>query len=245
MCVRMFFFLEVTVLKIRNCFRALTRFELFLWLTSITATTAAFLLSPDKDILTMAASLIGFTALIFTAKGYVLGQVLIVVFAVIYGIISFRFSYFGEMLTYLGMSAPVAVLAIISWLKHPYKKTAEVAVHRIRKGELLLILLLCAAVTVLFYFLLGALGTANLLVSTVSVATSFFAAALTFMRSPYYALGYACNDVVLIVLWVSAAVKDISSLPMVICFVMFLANDLYGFYSWLCRQRQQASAAAP
>ena len=76
------------------------------------------------------------------------------------------------------------------------------------------------------------MGTANLLFSTISVTTSFIAAYLTYLRSPYYGLGYAANDVVLIVLWVSMSIHDISYLPMIACFVMFLINDLYGFYNW-------------
>ena len=61
---------------------------------------------------------------------------------------------------------------------------------------------LTVAVTIGSYFLLQAFGTANLLTSTVSVATSFVAVYLTWLRSPWYALGYAANDVVLVVLWV-------------------------------------------
>ncbi|MBE6604217.1 MAG: nicotinamide mononucleotide transporter [Ruminococcaceae bacterium] len=185
-------------------------------------------------------SLVGFTALIFTAKGLVLGQILIVIFATLYGIISYRFAYYGEMITYLGMSAPVAIVAIAFWLRHPYKKSKQVAVHRMRGKEWALLSLLTVIVTVLFYFVLRALGTASLIVSTVSVATSFFAASLTVLRSPFYALAYTANDAVLIVLWIAASMKDISSLPMVICFVMFLANDLYGLYSWLRMQKEQA-----
>ena len=64
-------------------------------------------------------------------------------------------------------------------------------------------------------------------------------AALTYLRSPYYALGYAANDVVLIVLWVLASVVDISYLSMVVCFIMFLVNDLYGFINWRRMQRKQ------
>lgn len=223
-----------------NPFRSLTRFELFLWLSSLLLSTVCFFLSPIKDPLTLTVSLVGFTALIFTAKGLVLGQILIVIFAALYGIISYRFAYYGEMITYFGMSAPVAIIAIVSWLRHPYKKSKQVAVHRMRNKEWGFLSLLTVGVTVLFYFVLRALGTANLIVSTVSVATSFFAASLTVLRSPFYALAYTANDVVLIVLWIAASMKDISSLPMVICFVMFLANDLYGLYSWLRMQKEQA-----
>ncbi|MBO5270667.1 MAG: nicotinamide mononucleotide transporter, partial [Clostridia bacterium] len=84
-----------------------------------------------------------------------------------------------------------------------------------------------------------ALHTENLLISTISVTTSFFAASLVFLRSPYYALAYAANDVVLIVMWIMASVEDISYLPMILCFVMFLLNDLYGFVNWRRMEKRQ------
>lgn len=88
------------------------------------------------------------------------------------------------------------------------------------------------AVTAVFYFVLKAFNTANLLPSTISVTTSFLAVYLTFRRSPYYAVGYAANDVVLIVLWVMASFENIKYVSVVICFVAFFANDIYGFINW-------------
>jgi len=113
-------------------------------------------------------------------------------------------------------------------------------VSKLSKKAWLFLSLAALLVTVAFYFILQALGTANLPVSTLSVTTSFFAASLTFLRSPYYALGYTANDVVLIVLWVFSAVADLSYLPMVLCFVMFLLNDLYGFFNWKRMEKRQA-----
>lgn len=37
-----------------------------------------------------------------------------ILFSLLYGIISFTFSYYGEMLTYVGMTMPMAVFALIS-----------------------------------------------------------------------------------------------------------------------------------
>jgi nicotinamide mononucleotide transporter PnuC len=141
------------------------------------------------------------------------------------------------------MTSPMAVVAVISWLRHPYKESAEVAVHHLSRRAWLLLLLLTAWVTAAFYFLLARLGNANLIVSAVSVTTSFLASALTFLRSPYYALAYAANDVVLIALWVAAAVLDLSYIPMVICFVMFFLNDMYGLYNWRRMARRQAGVS--
>ena len=96
------------------------------------------------------------------------------------------------------------------------------------------------AVTAVFYFILAALDTPNLVFSTISVITSFLAAALTMLRSSYYALGYAANDIVLIILWVLAALKDPSYLPVAVNFIIFFLNDMYGFVSWKRRELQQA-----
>ncbi|MBP3595182.1 MAG: nicotinamide mononucleotide transporter [Lachnospiraceae bacterium] len=224
-------------------FKTLTKFEKGLWLTSLAVTLLSYLLSylfsGSGDLLNLIASLIGVTALIFVAKGLVLGQLLTVIFSVFYGIISVLFSYYGEMITYLFMTTPMAIVSAVEWIKNPYKDTQEVKVHKVTKKQLVVMWLLALLITVLFYFILKALNTANLFFSTVSITTSFVASYLTFLRSPYYAIGYSANDMVLIILWILASVEDISYLPMVACFIMFLFNDLYGFYNWRRMQKRQ------
>lgn len=241
----MLFFVEVLMKskKQRNPFRLfgdLTGFERALWAVSAIVVTLSFLLSPEKDMLSLAASLVGVTALIFVAKGYVFGQVLTVIFAVFYGIISFLFKYYGEMITYLFMTSPIAIFSVIEWLRHPYKDSNEVQVRKMKRGHVIIIFVLSGAVTVAFYFILRALGNANLLFSTISVTTSFLASSLAFMRSPWYALAYAANDVVLIVLWVLASISNPAYIPMIACFLAFLANDIYGFYNWRRMMRRQS-----
>lgn len=217
-----------------------TKYELALWGCSVLLTVLSFLLFDRKSPTTLLASLIGVTSLIFCAKGNPVGQILMILFSIIYGFISFSFAYYGEMITYLCMTLPMAVFSLISWLKNPFKgNKSQVAVHKITKKELLLILLSSVVVTIALYFILKHFNTANLLPSTLSVTTSFIAAALTLCRSPYFALAYAANDIVLILLWILASTKDLSYLSVVICFAVFLANDLYGFFNWKKMQKRQ------
>ena len=193
-----------------------------------------------SNYLTLCASLIGVTSLIFCAKGNPFGQVLMIIFSIIYGIISYSFSYYGEMITYIGMTLPMCVFALVSWLKNPYKDNkSEVAVAKLKKKDIPLIIISALAVTIAFYFILKHFNTANLLPSTFSVTTSFIAAFLTYKRSPFFALAYATNDIVLIILWVLATKEDISYISVIICFVVFLFNDLYGFSNWLRMQKRQ------
>ena len=226
---------------LNNPFRGLRKREWALWLISLTVVVTSNLMAGTVDPITLTATLVGVTALIFIARGDVWGQILTVLFSLLYAVTSWRFHYYGEIITYLGMSAPIAVASVVTWIKNPYKKGEnEVRIARLSRRGALLLSLLTAAVTVAFYFILKALGTANLIVSTISVATSFLASALMMLRSSYYAIAYAVNDVVLIALWVLASLEDISYLPMVANFSAFLVNDIYGFLSWNQREKRQA-----
>ena len=129
--------------------------ELALWGSSAGLILISFFLFDRVNFMTLAASLIGTTSLIFNAKGNPIGQALMTVFSLLYGVISYTFSYFGEMITYLGMTGPMALFALISWLRNPYHgNRAEVAVNRLENKELALMYVLTALVTFGFYFML-------------------------------------------------------------------------------------------
>ena len=214
--------------------------DIALWVTSVLIIAVSFFVFDRSNYMTLVASLIGVTSLIFCAKGNPVGQVLMIIFSTLYGYISFSFAYYGEVATYVGMTLPMAVFSLVSWLRNPYKgKKSEVEVNSVTKKEIAFMLLLTAVVSVAFYFILRFFGTANLVPSTVSVTTSFAAAYLTFRRSPYFALAYALNDLVLIVLWIMATVEDISYLSVIICFAVFFVNDIYGFINWQKMKKRQ------
>lgn len=232
--------------KIKSLFHYFTKQEILLWSVSISLVLISFVIFDRENYLTLAASLIGVTSLIFCAKGNPFGQFLMIIFSALYGVISFTFDYYGEMITYLGMTAPMAVFALISWLKNPYNgNKAEVKVNKLAKKEIVFMILLTAVVTGFFYFILEAFHTANLIPSTLSVTTSFIAVYLTFRRSAFFAVAYAANDVILVILWTLATFSDITYLSVVICFVMFLANDIYGFINWSKMQKRQEENKVP
>ena len=224
--------------KIKNYF---SKTDVTLWLSSVMLIILSFCIFDRESYLTLCASLIGVTSLIFNAKGNPFGQFLMVIFSLLYGIISYTFAYFGEMITYLGMTMPMAVFALISWLKNPYKgNKAEVKVNSLSAKENVFMWILTAVVTLIFYFILEYFNTANIVPSTLSVTTSFLAVYLTFRRSPYFALAYAANDIVLIILWILASFTDVRYISVVVCFVAFLFNDIYGYISWQKMKQRQS-----
>ena len=224
----------------KKLFSYFSKLEIALWLSSVLLIVTSYLVFDRENVSVLAASLLGVTSLILNAKGNPIGQVLMVLFSLLYGVISYTFSYYGEMITYLGMTMPMAILALISWLRNPYKgNRAEVKVNRIGRTEQAWMWIATLLVTVLFFFVLKHFQTANLLPGTLSVTTSFLAVYLTFRRSPFFALAYAANDVVLILLWSMASASEIRYLSVTVCFAAFLVNDLYGFVNWRRMEKRQ------
>lgn len=224
-----------------NPIKTLTKREWSIWLGSIIIVLISNLATKDFDMLTLVAAITGVTSLIFAAKGNVWGQVLMILFSILYGIISFRFRYWGEMMTYLGMTLPMAVWSTITWIENPSENNGnEVQIQSLSKKHIVALCISGIIVTAVFYYILKSFNTPNIIFSTISIITSFIAASLTMLRSSYYAVWYAANDVVLIILWVLASLKDLAYIPVVVNFSIFFMNDMYGFMSWKQRELEQA-----
>lgn len=228
--------------KLKTWINYFSKTEIVLWCCSVILIVLSFGIFDHENYFTLLASLIGVTSLIFNAKGNPLGQLLMIIFSLLYGMISFTFSYYGEMLTYLGMTLPMAVFSFITWLKNPYNgNKAEVEVNDLDKNEIIVMCICTILVTIVFYFILDVFQTANLVPSTLSVTTSFLAVYLTFKRSSFYAAAYAANDIVLIILWCLASIDDMKYFSVVVCFIAFFINDVYGFANWQKMKKRQTA----
>ena len=131
----------------------------------------------------------------------------------------------------------MAIWSTITWIKNPAENGKEVAIQKLNRKHIAGLLLFGTITTAVFYDILYVLKTPNIVLSTISITTSFLAASLTMLRSSYYALGYASNDIVLIVLWVLASMENPAYIPVVVNFVIFFFNDMYGLVSWKRRER--------
>lgn len=222
-----------------NTLAKLSVFDCILLIFSFAAPIIAFFAFKGTDYLNLVSSLVGVAMLFLVAKANVFGSVVSIAFSILYSIVSFRFRYYGEMILYLGLYIPIEVVTLVVWFKNRYNKTSQVKVETEKPIDFLWSLVLGSAVTFGAYFLLRHLGTENLMWSTVSVFTSMVACYFILRRTSFYAIFYAINDVILVILWTYAAVKDSSYICMAICFLCFLINDVYGFFSWTSIRRRQ------
>ena len=227
-------------MNIKESLKNLTKFEWVLWMVSILSALITMIILGKDNLFSGIVSLVGVTGLIFVAKGDVLGPVIFLIFSILYAILSYTCKYYGEMLTYILLNTPVAIASIVSWVRHRHKKDEiGIRINSIKCKEIIFLIFLTCIVTIAFYFILEAFDTANLIVSTISITTSFVAIYLSTRRSKFYAVAYGCNDIVLMILWIMQSIDDVKYVSMVIASIIFLANDIYGFYNWSKMRKKQ------
>lgn len=224
----------------KNPFKFFSRTDWIIYTLSIAIILLSNIFAREIDYFKVIATIIGATSLIFIAKGHFLGQIIMLVFAVFYSILSYINGYYGEIIISAGLTLPLSISSIYTWVKNPYNKGENVVKsYRLNLKDVINTILISLVVLISGFFVLRALNTNDLFVSTISLGTSFVASYLMFRRNSFYAVAFMLNDLVLIVLWSLASVNDITNLSVVFCFAMFLINDLYAFISWKIRERQQ------
>lgn len=216
-------------------------FEICFLTISLILITTFFIVGDDKNWLSLTASLLGIVTVLLVAKGLVIAQFFVVVHACLYSALSYTQHYYGEMIIYIGLMIPIGVLSIISWLRNRNKENlSQVQVNKIHGKEYIMLGVVTAVATVGFYFILKALDTSELIVSTLSLITSAVAAYLSLRRCSYYAIAYIINDVILITLWSLSVINyGVAYLPTLISFVLFFINDIYGLIHWKWEEKKQ------
>mgnify|MGYP000535583718 CR=1 FL=1 len=127
--------------------RYFSKGELLLWGCSMACILLSFAAFDRGSYLTLAASLIGATSLIFCAKGNPAGQVLMILFSLLYGLISFSFAYYGGDAHLPGHDRPHGggVAGVLAAQPLPGNHS-EVEVNRLPRREVPFMLVLTAAV---------------------------------------------------------------------------------------------------
>ena len=217
-------------------------FEIIFLAVSIVMIVTVFVFNSEKNWLSLAGSIIGITGVMFLAKGLVFAPYILLVNAVLYSILAYTQAYYGQLIVYICLMIPISIISIISWNKNKNSEnSAQVQVNKIKKSEYMYLAIASFVAMVGFYFLLKLFNTNQLIINTLSLVITAVATYLSFRRCSYYAIFYLLNDVILIVLWsISVAVSGMGYMPTVLCFVIFLINDIYGFIHWKIEEKKQS-----
>lgn len=223
----------------KKLFKDWTPFELFmLFFNPILVVVVGIVFK--NDALTIITSAGGIVGVLLCAKGRVLGQIIGLIIAILYSIVSYFNGFYGETIIYMVYMIPMYVWSVVEWLKHKNKETNSVQVYSIKWQEWVIVAISSVAVFISFYFLLKALNTNQLIVSTLSMVDNIFAIYLLARRSKYGFVSYIVNDIILIVLWGIPVIQgNFLLLAMLFNPIMNLISDVYAVFNWSKMQKKQ------
>ena len=225
--------------ELYNPFKDMKPLEYVILIASTLAALISFILIEEKDYLYFFTCILGVTTTVFIAKAHVFGQLLGIAYAILYAVTTFISHYYGEFIISIALYLPSGIWGLISWLRHRYEDTSTIKIAKLGLKHISIMLIIASILTFGIFFLLRALDTQNLIVSTISVFVSISAGYLVIKRSPFYALIYLINDVVLIVLWGMALRDSLTYMQLLISAFGFFFTDLYGFINWLNLRKKQ------
>lgn len=208
-----------------------TKFEIvFLFV----GTLLALILTPifNGTIIDLLYTLLYFWTALLLAKGKYSCYIIGIISTFFYAYVSYTNSYYGEIIISMGCTLPLMIVGLVNWLKHQ-DNTNTVIIKEITKKELILVLISQVIMFGGYYYLLKYFNTNNLFVSTLSIVASLIATYLTARRSEYGFVGFIINDLILITLWgLPVITGNLSLIPVLLCPMLLLVNDIYGVYNW-------------
>lgn len=223
----------------KNLFKNWTLFEKILIIASfftVLITGICF----KNDVLTITTSILGIFCAFFLAKGFLIAQFSGILLVVLYSILCFQNAFYGEMMVYILIMLPMYVWGIFEWKKHKSEKTNSVEVNSIKWQEWIIVSVVAMILFIAFYFILKALNTSQLIISTLSVIDNIFAVYLLARRSKYGFVSYIVNDLILIALWGIPVIQgNFLVIAMLINPIVNLINDIYGVVNWSKLQKRQ------
>ena len=217
-----------------------TKFEkIFLILGTCSALILTFIFK--GKVVDLCYTLLYFWTALLLAKGKYLCYIVGIISTFFYAFVAYNNSYYGEVIIALCCTLPLMVIGLINWLKHQ-DNTNTVIIKQITLKEIIIVLFSQSIMFFAYYYLLKLFNTSNLVVSTFSVVASILATYFTARRSEYGFILYIFNDIILITLWgIPIFNGNISIIPILLCPVLLLINDIYGAYNWKLIKMRQAS----
>lgn len=225
-----------------------TRFEANWLIIFLAIQIGIFIYQPDTWIATIAA-ISGILCVVFVGKGKISNYFFGLISVSLYAYISYTFQLYGEMMLNLLVYVPVQFIGFYFWRKNMTSENTvnnagvqEVIAKALTAKQWVIVAISTLIGTFLYIELLKYLGSALAVLDGATVVISIVAQILMVLRyREQWALWIIVN-IMTIALWTAMYFQNgETSLPLLVMYVMYLCNSIYGYYNWikLHRNHQQ------
>ena len=222
-----------------NILKKLNLFEWILITGIITLNIILFIITKEINLIGMIASITGVISAVITAKGHISCYYWTIINIFAYGVVCFQTKIYGEVILDIIYHLPMQFVGIYIWKKHTNKD--NIVKTRGMKIKQIAFVTLISIVGILGFgmFLKLINGYLPFFDSAVNVLV-IVAVYLSVKRFKEVWIIYIAVNIISICMWTIALIdNELNSLVMILMFVFYLANAVYGYINWTKLERNQ------
>jgi nicotinamide mononucleotide transporter len=218
---------------IRNFFNDWDLYEK-LWLIISTILIVSLSIYWKDSPIGIIASLAGIWNVVLVAKGKILNYFFGIIAVTTYAFVAYTQKYFGEVMLNMFYFFPMQFIGFYIWRKRRSdKKTEDIKVVYMTNKQRLFWLCITAVATITYAYILKRLGGNLPFLDSASTVMSVIAMILMVFVFVEQWILWILVDIVSIFLWAIAMKNGGTDIAVLIMWIAFLVNAIYGLFNWI------------
>ncbi len=180
------------------------------------------------------ASLTGIWNVVLVAKGKIANYYFGVITVTTYAFVAFTQKYYGEVMLNMIYFFPMQFIGFYLWRKRKLSKTSDdVKVIYMTNKQRILWAAITIIATISYGFILKKLGGNLPFLDSSSTVMSVIAMVLMVFAFVEQWILWIFVDIVSIILWLVVMLNGGNDVAVLLMWIAFLVNAIYGFYNWI------------
>jgi nicotinamide mononucleotide transporter len=218
---------------LRNTFKGWTIFEKT-WIAIFTVINLYLFFAWKDSVIGLITSLSGMLCVVLVAKGKIFNYYPGIINVVLYAYLSYNQSFYGEVALNLLYFLPMQFIGLYLWKKHQSAQSdsSDVHVNTLSNKALLVWIGVILASTVLLGFILGQIGGAQPYVDSITTILQIVAQIFMIKRLVEQWITWIFVNIFSIILWFTAFMSTGNDVTILIMWIAYLVNSVYGYLNW-------------
>ena len=217
-----------------------------IWLAAFTLITIGLFIAWHDSWIGLAAALTGMLCVVLAAKGKISNYYVGIPNILLYAYIAYQNKYYGEVQLNLLYFLPMSIIGIILWKRHVNKKKSkdDVVARLLSSKERVFWIVIAIASVIIYGLFLGWIRGSLPFVDAATNVFSIIAMILMVKRAVEQWVSWIIVDVLTIIMWMKAFLTTGNDITILIMWVAYLVNAIYGLTNWVKLYRQAHKEAA-
>ncbi|MDD3397137.1 MAG: nicotinamide riboside transporter PnuC [Clostridia bacterium] len=187
----------------------------------------------------IASSLTGIICVILTAQGKKSCFIYGIINSVLYGIIAYQALYYGDAMLNIFYYTPIQILGWFVWKKNEDRNSGVVVSKRMNRKQLAVLFIVTLSLTIVYGYILFLINGRLPYIDAITTILSIIAFFISIKCYLEQWILWIIVDMISVAMWIYYfIISDGQLVAILIMWLVFLANAIYGYISWLKRNKK-------